>query len=63
MKIRNVSGYDLLVPALGGRLVIAGSAVEVPDDEAASYTCQTGTWHKVNSTPAKAAADKKGEQQ
>lgn len=43
-KIKNVSGEDLLVPGLGGRLVLAGAVVEVPDEEAESYTCQESNW-------------------
>jgi hypothetical protein len=43
-KIKNVSGEDLLVPGLGGRLVIAGAVVEVPDEVAESYTCQPPNW-------------------
>ncbi len=51
-KIQNISGDDLLVPGLGHRLVVSGAVVEVPDDEADSYTCQTGTW----AVPTKAKA-------
>lgn len=43
-KIKNVSGEDRLVPGLGGRLVLAGAVVEVPDEDAYSYTCQESNW-------------------
>lgn len=44
MKIKNTSGEDLLVPWLGGRLVIAGAVVEVPADTVTAYTQQESTW-------------------
>lgn len=52
-KIKNVSGEDRLVPGLGGRLVVAGAVVEVPDEDTYSYTCQTTNW-----SPADKAAEK-----
>lgn len=52
-KIKNVSGEDRLVPGLGGRLVLAGAVVEVPDEDAFSYTCQEANW-----SPADKAAQK-----
>ena len=51
-KIKNVSGEDLLVPGLGHRLVISGAVVEVPDDDAESYTCQTTIWAEAKAKPA-----------
>lgn len=44
MRIRNISGRDLTVPALG-RLVLAGQIVDVDDVD--SYTCQDKTWQLV----------------
>lgn len=43
-KIKNTSGEDLLVPWLGGRLVLAGQAVEVPISDVTAYTQQEATW-------------------
>lgn len=40
-KIRNVSGEDRIVPALGGRLVVAGQVVDVPADEVFGFTQQS----------------------
>lgn len=37
-KIRNTHGYDVVVPALGGRLVLDGQIVEVADDLVESFT-------------------------
>lgn len=56
-KIKNVSGEDRIVPALGHRLVLAGQVIEVPDDAAESYTCQVPTWEAVKEPKAKSAAD------
>lgn len=58
-KIKNVSGEDLLVPGLGGRLVLAGEVVEVNDDEAESYTCQGKTWKAHNPEPPKGSEPQK----
>ena len=55
-KIRNVSGEARLVPWLGGRLVLDGQVVEIPDDDLDAYTCQPDTW--ADATPAKS---KKGD--
>jgi hypothetical protein len=41
--IRNISGADRIVPALG-RTVEADTVAEVPDDQLASYVCQPGIW-------------------
>lgn len=43
-KVKNVSGEDRTVPELGGRLVLAGEVVEVPDERADAYTCQESNW-------------------
>ena len=56
-KIKNVSGEDLVVPWLGGRLVVAGQAVEVPDDEVYAYTQQTSTWAPGDEAAEKAHDD------
>lgn len=44
VKIKNVSGDDRIVPSLGHRLVISGQVVEVPDEDAEAYLCQTTIW-------------------
>lgn len=67
MKIRNASGRDLLVPALGDRLVLSGAVVEIPDDDAPGYVCQGSTWREVKSQPSKttkaqSAPTEKGDQ-
>jgi len=49
-KVKNVSGSDLLVPWLGGRLVLAGAVVDVPDEDVESYTCQESNWAAVKPT-------------
>lgn len=46
-RIKNISGYDLTVPSLG-RLVLAGQVVEVPAEDAPSYTCQASVWQDVS---------------
>lgn len=51
--IKNVSGSDLVVPGLGGRLVVKGAEVDVDPDNVYAYTCQTDNWQ-----PADAAAKK-----
>lgn len=52
-QIKNVSGVDRTVPGLGGRLVLAGQVVDVPDEEVESYTSQEPNWAAVKATPAK----------
>lgn len=57
-KIKNVSGDDRTVPVLGGRLVLAGQVVEVPDELEESFTCQEVNWQSVDKkTKATPAAD------
>lgn len=53
-RIKNISGEDLTVPGLASRLVLAGQVVEVPDEDAESFTCQTTNW-----APAPAAKKEK----
>lgn len=53
-KIKNVSGEDRLVPGLGGRLVLAGAVVEVPDEDAHAYTCQETNWAPADKAATKA---------
>lgn len=55
MKIKNVSGEDLLVPWLGGRLVSKGQVVEVREDEVYAFTQQTN-WEPADDE-AQAAHD------
>lgn len=43
-KVKNVSGSDFIVPALGGRLVLAGGTADVPDEDVYGYTAQVGNW-------------------
>lgn len=47
VKIKNVSGSDRTVPGLGGRLILAGAVVDVPEAEAESYLCQEANWAPV----------------
>lgn len=47
-KVKNISGRDLIVPALGGRLVVAGAVVEVPDDAVYGFTCQGPNWEPAD---------------
>lgn len=52
-KIKNVSGRDLIVPALGGRLVIAGQVVEVADGDVYGFTCQAPNWEPADESAKK----------
>jgi hypothetical protein len=52
-RIRNISGEDRIVPWLGGRLVIDGAVVEVPDEDFEAYTCQESTWAPVSAPVVK----------
>lgn len=52
-RIKNTSGQDLLVPWLGGRLVVAGAVVEVPAEDVAAYTQQTATWEPADKATQK----------
>lgn len=47
-KIRNVSGNDLVVPSLGGRLVLAGQIVEVDDEAVYGFTQQAPNWEPAD---------------
>lgn len=46
-KFKNVSGVDLIVPALGGRLVISGAEVEFDDEAAEGLKGQDVNWQPV----------------
>jgi hypothetical protein len=54
-KIRNVSGEARHVPELNWKAVSADEVVDVPDDRADAYTCQTTTWALVADTKTKGA--------
>lgn len=56
-KIKNVSGNDLIVPSLGGRLVLAGQVVEVPDEDVYAFTQQYPNWQPADK-PAQTVHDK-----
>lgn len=43
-QIKNVSGDDLVVPWLGGRLVLAGQVVDVDEGDVYAFTCQEPNW-------------------
>jgi hypothetical protein len=47
-KIRNVSGNDLIVPSLGGRLVLAGQVIEVAADDVYAFTQQYPNWEPAD---------------
>jgi len=53
-KIKNVSGEDRTVPGLGGRLVLAGAVVDVPDAAVFTYTCQEANWAPVDKAATRA---------
>lgn len=53
-KIKNVSGEDRNVPGLGGRLVLDGAVVEVPDEAVYAYTCQESNWAPADKAATKA---------
>lgn len=52
-RIKNTSGQDRLVPWLGGRLVVAGAVVDVPEEDVAAYTQQSGTWEPADKATQK----------
>lgn len=56
-KIKNITGSDLIVPGLGGRLVLAGQVVEVPTEAVYGYTCQTVSWQPADKAATDATAD------
>lgn len=56
-KIRNVSGNDLIVPSLAGRLVLAGQVVDVDDSDVYGFTQQTTNWEPADK-PAQTVHDK-----
>lgn len=43
-RIKNISGEDREVPALNGRLVLAGQVVDVPAEDVYAFTQQTEVW-------------------
>lgn len=43
-SVKNISGENRIVPSLGGRLVLAGQEVEVPEGDVEAFTCQAATW-------------------
>lgn len=43
-KVKNISSEPLIVPALGGRMVLPGQVVEVGESDVYGFTCQTETW-------------------
>lgn len=43
-KIKNISGEDLVVPALGNRLVLSGQVIDVDEADVEGYVCQESTW-------------------
>lgn len=61
-KVKNVSGEDRTVPALGHRLVTAGATVDVDPEQVYGFTCQDAIWapgdaeakkaHKAATEPA-----------
>jgi hypothetical protein len=56
-KIKNVSGEARTIPLLGGRLVLDGAVVEVPDEDADSFTCQETNWAPVKGKSANVEAE------
>jgi hypothetical protein len=60
-KVKNISGEPLLVPALGGRMVLPGQVVDVADEAVYGFTCQKQTWAPVGDE-AQAAHDAGHEQ-
>lgn len=54
VKVKNISGEDLVVGWLGGRLVVAGQVVEVPLDDVWSYTQQAEVWEPYDAAAKKA---------
>jgi hypothetical protein len=48
-KVKNVSGEARTVPAMGGRLVLEGQVLEVPDELVETFTDQESVWAPVKS--------------
>lgn len=55
-NVRNVSGEDRFPAELGGRLVMPGQVVEVPDDSVYGYTCQDA-WEPADEETAAVAGE------
>lgn len=55
--IKNVSGEDRIVPALGGRFVKAGQQIEVAEDQVYGFTQQTDVWAPVDAPAEQAHVD------
>lgn len=53
-KVKNVSGEDRTVPALGGRLVTAGATVDVDPEQVYGFTCQEAIWAPADAEAKKA---------
>lgn len=53
-KVKNISGEDRTVPALGDRLVLDGQTVDVEPAAVYGYTCQTATWEPADAEAKKA---------
>lgn len=53
-KVKNVSGEDRTVPALGGRLVTAGASVDVEAEQVYGFTCQDAIWAPADAEAKKA---------
>lgn len=56
-KIKNVSGQDLILPALGGRLVLKGAVIEVEADAVYGLTCQASNWEAADASAKRAHTD------
>lgn len=53
-KVKNISGEDLEIPSMGGRLVVAGQVIEVDADAVYGLTCQPATWEPADAEAKKA---------
>lgn len=53
-KVKNVSGEDRTVPALGHRLVTAGASVDVEAEQVYGFTCQEALWAPADAEAKKA---------
>lgn len=52
-KVKNISGEDLIDAWSGGRLVLAGAALDVPVDQVWGYTQQAERWEPVDAAAKK----------
>lgn len=56
-KVKNISEEPRIVPELGGLLVLEGQEIDVPDERADGYVCQTEIWAPADDVSQAALED------